>query len=85
MAPVAHAACGHLSGCVEHMGTTTAISDSHADLMAVYVRQWDALRTLLSKRVGSRELAEDALQETWLRLASMGEFLWCRVTGRTPA
>jgi RNA polymerase sigma factor (sigma-70 family) len=39
--------------------------------MSVYVRQWTTLRTWLKKRTGSHELAEDALQETWLRLASL--------------
>lgn len=48
--------------------STTGIED---DLISVYVRHWKRLRGLLRKRVGSHELAEDALQETWLRLASM--------------
>jgi RNA polymerase sigma factor (sigma-70 family) len=40
-------------------------------LMAVYLRQWSQLRTLLKRNVGSHELADDAMQETWLRLARM--------------
>ena len=55
------------------MGITTTFTDQRADLMMVYVRQWKVLCALLRKRIGSRELAEDALQETWLRLASMEE------------
>jgi RNA polymerase sigma-70 factor (ECF subfamily) len=39
--------------------------------MSAYVRQWKALCAHLRKRTGSQELAEDALQETWLRLAGM--------------
>jgi RNA polymerase sigma-70 factor (ECF subfamily) len=39
--------------------------------MAVYLRQWTQLRGFLKKNVGSRELAEDAMQETWLRLSRM--------------
>ncbi|MGV6873465.1 RNA polymerase sigma factor [Pseudochelatococcus sp. B33] len=50
---------------------TTSTTDFQDDLMSVYVRHWKKLRGLLQKRVGSDELAEDALQETWLRLASM--------------
>lgn len=41
------------------------------DLMSVYLRQWKTLRAHLKKRTGSQELAEDALQETWLRLSGM--------------
>lgn len=55
----------------EGMGATGIGIDHDQDLMSVYVRQWKVLRALLGRRVGSRELAEDALQETWLRLASM--------------
>lgn len=51
--------------------TTTTSPDADDDLMAVYVRQWKAFRSVLRKRTGSHELAEDALQETWLRLAGM--------------
>ncbi len=55
------------------MSSTTTTSDERADLMSVYLRQWKVLRTQLKKRLGSHELAEDALQETWLRLAGMKE------------
>lgn len=48
--------------------STPDISD---DLMSVYLRQLKALRSALTRRTGSRDLAEDALQETWLRLASL--------------
>lgn len=41
------------------------------DLMGVYVRQWKFLRAALQKNIGSRELADDAMQETWIRLAKM--------------
>lgn len=41
------------------------------DLMGVYVRQWKFLRATLKKNVGSHELADDAMQETWLRLVKM--------------
>ncbi len=58
---------------VESLAEATGMTkaDPHDGLMAVYVRQWRVLRSLLKKRVGSHELAEDALQETWLRLAGM--------------
>jgi RNA polymerase sigma-70 factor (ECF subfamily) len=41
------------------------------DLVAFYLRHWNTLRGFLKRRTGSHELAEDALQETWLRLANM--------------
>ncbi|WP_031352352.1 RNA polymerase sigma factor [Brucella pseudogrignonensis] len=50
---------------------TTSTTDIRDDLMSVYLRHWKVLRGLLKKRFGSHELAEDALQETWLRLAGM--------------
>jgi len=53
------------------MTVPTATTDIRNDLMSVYLRQWKVLRSLLRKRTGSHEMAEDALQETWLRLASM--------------
>ncbi len=49
--------------------TTTV--DACDDLMSAYLRHWKSLRSLLRKRTGSHELADDALQETWIRLASM--------------
>jgi RNA polymerase sigma factor (sigma-70 family) len=51
--------------------TITTTPDADDDLMSVYLRQWKSLRGALKKRTGSHELAEDALQETWLRLAGM--------------
>jgi len=51
-----------------HTPSTTDFDD---DLMSAYLRHWRALRALLKRRFGSHELAEDALQETWLRLAGM--------------
>lgn len=44
-----------------------------SDLMLTYMHQWRTLRGHLSRRTGSRDLAEEALQETWLRLATMAE------------
>lgn len=51
--------------------STTTTPEVSEDLMSVYLRQLKALRVALKKRTGSHELAEDALQETWLRLASI--------------
>lgn len=53
------------------MSTTTTTSEVAEDLMSVYLRQWKVLRGLLRRHAGSYELAEDALQETWLRLSGM--------------
>ncbi|HEY0218878.1 MAG TPA: RNA polymerase sigma factor [Afipia sp.] len=53
------------------MTITTSASEIHDDLMSVYLRQWKALRNLLKKRTGSYELAEEALQETWVRLSGL--------------
>lgn len=51
-----------------------AVSPSaSSDLMLAYLLQWRTLRGHLSHRTGSRDLAEEALQETWVRLATMGE------------
>lgn len=44
-----------------------------SDLMLAYLGQWRTLRGHLSRRTGSRDLAEEALQETWVRLATMAE------------
>ena len=52
------------------MMTSTPKADD--DLIAVYLRQWKTLRGILGKRTGSQELAEEALQETWIRLARAG-------------
>lgn len=51
----------------------TLLNDARSDLMLAYMRQWQELRRHLSRRVGSRDLAEEALQETWLRLVGMGD------------
>lgn len=53
------------------MSSTAAPTDLQNELIATYLRQWKLLRSLLKRQTGSRELAEDALQETWLRLARM--------------
>ena len=50
---------------------TSSTSEIREDLIAVYLRQWKVLRGLLRRQTGSHELAEDALQETWIRLAGM--------------
>ena len=39
--------------------------------MSVYLQQLKYLRDMLKKRTSSHELAEDALQETWLRLSKI--------------
>ncbi|WP_371348162.1 RNA polymerase sigma factor [Ancylobacter sp. IITR112] len=51
----------------------TTAAPPASDLISFYVLQWKTLRQALRNRVGSRELAEDALQETWMRLAGMTE------------
>lgn len=51
--------------------TTITSPDTRDDLMSLYLRHWKALRGLLRKRSGSHDLAEEAVQETWLRLADM--------------
>lgn len=53
------------------MSSTTTTPDIENDLISVYLRQWKVLRALLKRQTGSHELAEDALQETWLRLADL--------------
>lgn len=50
---------------------TTSATDIHDDLMSVYLRHWKLLRSALKRRIGSYDLAEEALQETWLRLSRM--------------
>lgn len=44
-----------------------------SDLMLAYLGQWRALRGHLSRRTGSRDLADEAMQETFVRLATMAE------------
>ncbi|WP_448953369.1 RNA polymerase sigma factor [Labrys neptuniae] len=51
--------------------TTITTTDARDDLMSLYLRQWKTLRGLLRKRSGSHDLAEEAVQETWLRIAGM--------------
>ncbi|WP_421566605.1 RNA polymerase sigma factor [Ochrobactrum sp. EDr1-4] len=46
-------------------------TDSAEELISVYFRQLKWLRDTLKRRISSHELTEDALQETWLRLASL--------------
>ncbi len=50
---------------------TIQSSDSPDALMSVYLQQLKYLRDMLKKRTSSHELAEDALQETWLRLSKI--------------
>lgn len=49
----------------------TSTFDARDDLITAYFRHWATLRTALRRRTGSPELADDALQETWLRLAAL--------------
>lgn len=49
----------------------TSATDIHDDLMSVYLRHWKMLRSALKRRIGSHDLAEEAMQETWLRLSRM--------------
>jgi RNA polymerase sigma factor (sigma-70 family) len=53
------------------MPPTTASPDRQDDLIDTYLRQWSFLRSLLRRQTGSHELAEDTLQETWIRLSRM--------------
>lgn len=48
--------------------TETAEELERDDLMAVYMGQWKSLRAILKQNIGSGEVADDAMQETWLRL-----------------
>jgi RNA polymerase sigma factor (sigma-70 family) len=42
------------------------------ELLADYLTHWHSLASRLQRRVGSRDLAEDAMQETYIRLCDMG-------------
>ena len=50
---------------------TLAMETVQDDLLSVYLRQLRSLRSQLRKRVGSAELADDVLQETWIRVSTM--------------
>lgn len=50
---------------------TASTTDTHDDLISVYLGQWKSLRNFLSRRTGSRDLADNAMQETWFRLSAM--------------
>lgn len=49
----------------------TRATDGKKDLYWTYIHKWPLLRDFLKRRVGSHDLAEDALQEAWFRLALM--------------
>lgn len=53
------------------MTFTGAGRELRSDLIAFYLDRWTELSRILQRRTGSRELAEDALQETWIRLARL--------------
>lgn len=55
------------------MTSTQTATEFENDLMSAYLRHWKALKGFLARRVGSQDLAEEALQETWLRLAAMSD------------
>ncbi|HWD13985.1 RNA polymerase sigma factor [Pseudochrobactrum sp. sp1633] len=46
-------------------------ANNHEELMSAYLRQLKWLRDMLKRRTRSHELADDALQETWLRLTKI--------------
>jgi len=48
------------------------MSDERTKLLSAYVDLRDSLLRFLLRRTGSREIAEDLTQETWLRLAQAG-------------
>ncbi len=50
---------------------TIAADEIDDDLQTIYLRHWNSLRSHLRKRTGSLEVAEDALQETWFRVAGL--------------
>jgi RNA polymerase sigma factor (sigma-70 family) len=54
------------------MTTTSSTAPQVQDeIVTAYLRHWRSLLAMLRRRVGSQELAEDALQETWLRLSTL--------------
>lgn len=46
-------------------------AENSEDLLSVYFQQLKYLRDMLKKRTNSHELAEDAIQEIWVRLSSI--------------
>ncbi len=46
-------------------------AENSEDLMSVYFQQLKYLRDMLKKRTNSHELAEDAIQEIWVRLSNI--------------
>lgn len=59
--------------CTQSHGMSIPSTDHSEDLLSVYLRQLKWLREILKKRTSSHELADDALQETWLRLSRIQE------------
>lgn len=47
------------------------LTNSSDELLDVYFRQASHLRSHLRRRVSSCELADDAMQETWIRIAGL--------------
>jgi RNA polymerase sigma factor (sigma-70 family) len=53
------------------MGLGSAMAETTlTELRQLFVARYEELRSKLSQKLGSIELASDALQETWLRLSS---------------
>ncbi len=50
-----------------------AASSKADDLAGIYLREWRSLLSILRRRTGSVDIAEEAVQETWLRIASPSE------------
>ena len=46
-------------------------ADNSEDLMSVYFQQLKYLRDMLKKRTNSHELADDAIQEMWVKLSKV--------------
>lgn len=49
-----------------------AMSEAHDRLLSIFTEQRGALTRFLTRRLGSAALAEDLIQETWVRAASSG-------------
>lgn len=45
--------------------------NANAPLSEAYLEHWQTLRKRLMGRLGSRDLADEAMQETWIRLATL--------------